>query len=387
MKKRMFAIACIMSAMILGNTIPAFAYQPKIIGQVLSTDIRAHIDEQPIRSYNYQDRTYVMAEDLCNYGFQVDWDSTARTLNITLPAERTAKKLSHEEKNAIQEKHTPGKKLFDVYQTDIQVLFDGKPIPDENNVKTSINVNGNTLILLSSLQYFGEVTWDPDTPFNRSSFFYTTGKICTTDFGFQYQEMERIPWNYYCFHTGEGQSVYNQPVSNNPAYDLTYEFLDKIRLGVFGDVCLSKGDKYVYYAKVEQELLDMLQLKFTQIDDNKLRLESTLDSDFIGIRNAGVFVMQEPHSVYKINFSLYKDGKILEMPDFPTFLSIQEELYINFDILAEALDWEAYTGDEFGDWNRIYAKGEAKTLSYWEDFFAKEKATEEIKEEANIQDK
>ena len=378
MKKRKIAITWIMSAIILGNTIPTFAYQPKIIGQVLSTDIRAYVDEQPIRSYNYQDRTYVMAEDLRNYGFQVDWDGTARTLNITLPAERTVEELPYEEENAILEKDTPGQKRFDVYQTDIQVLFDGKPIPDENNVKTSVNVNGNTLVLLSSLQYFGEVIWDPDNPYRRTSSLYTTGKICTTDFGFQYQETERIPAEHYSFDIG-AQSVYNQPVFNNPAFDNAYE-LDKFRLGIFEYRCLSRSqdERYVYYAKVDKNLLDMLQLKFTPIDNNKLQLTSDLDITFLGTMEADISVAQAPHSVYKINFSLYKDGKILEMPDYPTFLSMRGKLYMNLDMLAEALDLEKYTGDEFGSWiywRKIYAKGEAKTLSYWEDFFAKEETT------------
>ena len=72
------------------------------------------------------------------------------------------------------------------------------------------------------------------------------------------------------------------------------------------------------------------------------------------------------------------------MPDFPTFLSMRGELYINFDILAEALDLDALNLEEYKNyyesyywtyWRKIYTKAEAKTLSYWEDFFAKEETT------------
>ena len=43
----------------------------KIIGNVLSTDIVTFIDRTPIRSYNYQNHTYVIAEKLRDYGFDV----------------------------------------------------------------------------------------------------------------------------------------------------------------------------------------------------------------------------------------------------------------------------------------------------------------------------
>ena len=42
------------------------------IGWVLHTDIIAYINDTPIRSYNIGGYTYVIAEDLIGYGFDVN---------------------------------------------------------------------------------------------------------------------------------------------------------------------------------------------------------------------------------------------------------------------------------------------------------------------------
>ena len=41
----------------------------RIAGEALNTDIRAYIDEIPIRSYNIGGKTGIVAEDLRDYGF------------------------------------------------------------------------------------------------------------------------------------------------------------------------------------------------------------------------------------------------------------------------------------------------------------------------------
>ena len=54
----------------------------QIVGEVLSTDITAFIDEQPIESFNINGYTYVIAEDLKDYGFSVTYNESERTLLI-----------------------------------------------------------------------------------------------------------------------------------------------------------------------------------------------------------------------------------------------------------------------------------------------------------------
>ena len=52
----------------------AFAAVPgEAIGDVLYTDVVATIDGFPIRSYNIAGETYVVVEDLAEYGFSVSW--------------------------------------------------------------------------------------------------------------------------------------------------------------------------------------------------------------------------------------------------------------------------------------------------------------------------
>ena len=52
------------------------------IGSVLYTDIVAYIDGFPIRSYNINGNTYIVAEDLMEYGFNVTYNNSLRRLTI-----------------------------------------------------------------------------------------------------------------------------------------------------------------------------------------------------------------------------------------------------------------------------------------------------------------
>jgi len=65
------------------------------LGDVLSTDITAYIDGHAIQSYNIGGDTYIVVEDLLNYGFNVVWDAASSRLVIgtertSLPEEYTA---------------------------------------------------------------------------------------------------------------------------------------------------------------------------------------------------------------------------------------------------------------------------------------------------------
>ena len=146
------------AAAALALCIPALtmnAGASEIIGEVYTTDIGALIDDQPIRSYNFQDYTYIIAEDLRGYGFNVEWDPGARTLTITQNMDTVRTSLTPSEINVKKSEIPLWTKLYDVYQTDIKTYLHGSEI-------AACNIDGQTLIKLSDLSPFGEVSFDEE---------------------------------------------------------------------------------------------------------------------------------------------------------------------------------------------------------------------------------
>ena len=80
MKKRRIAAVVLVFSLMLANT--AYA-QGRINGMVLKSDIKAYINGEPIMTYNIDGYTGVIAEDLRNYGFDVEWRADSRTLYVT----------------------------------------------------------------------------------------------------------------------------------------------------------------------------------------------------------------------------------------------------------------------------------------------------------------
>ncbi|MBE6704606.1 MAG: hypothetical protein E7583_05035 [Ruminococcaceae bacterium] len=122
-------------------------YAGNAITNYLATDIKATIDGAPIRSYNIDGYTVIIAEDLRNYGFNVVYNDDERTLRIT---EGTKEITSTYE-------HTPhsgsiGDIAGDVYYTDIDTYFFGKTVK-------SFNIGGYTAIYISDLSSMGLVEW------------------------------------------------------------------------------------------------------------------------------------------------------------------------------------------------------------------------------------
>ena len=123
------------------------------VGEALSTDIVTFIDGSPIESYNYLDYTYIVAEDLRNYGFDVDWDADVRRLDITRP-ERNFTPYIDDFINEIKS-YNLFVPVFDVYATDIKAYINGEPVQ-------SYNIDGRTIINTDALQAFGICTYDND---------------------------------------------------------------------------------------------------------------------------------------------------------------------------------------------------------------------------------
>lgn len=57
----------------------------EVIGNYYETDIVTRLDGKPITAYNTGGRTYILAEQMRDFGYVVDWNETDRTLSITSP--------------------------------------------------------------------------------------------------------------------------------------------------------------------------------------------------------------------------------------------------------------------------------------------------------------
>ena len=119
------------------------------IGDVLSTDIIAQIDEVTIPSFNINNSMAVKVSDLKNYGFDVSWDEQKREVHIKRNGAKEIKPLDAGSRNTA----AVGAKLGDVLYTDIKTYMGDREVK-------SFNMNGSTLVHFRELKDFGTVTWD-----------------------------------------------------------------------------------------------------------------------------------------------------------------------------------------------------------------------------------
>ncbi|NCB52770.1 MAG: hypothetical protein EOM54_12985, partial [Clostridia bacterium] len=122
-------------------------------GQVLYTDIGVRIDEQPIEAYNIGGHTYIIAEDLRGYGFDVVWDAAVRTLSVTRDSATDRSFLSKDKINVKKSDIPVGRRAFDVYATDIKTTVGGREV-------NAYNISGRTLIRITELADYGYLSYD-----------------------------------------------------------------------------------------------------------------------------------------------------------------------------------------------------------------------------------
>lgn len=121
------------------------------LGFVRQTDIVCFIDYSPIESYNYKNKTYVIAEELINYGFDVKWDGEKRELKI----DRKKYSFTPYISDIVNEiKATPTfEPLFKVYPTDIKTYVNGE-------LAESYNIYGRTVVNIDFLYHWGNCIYD-----------------------------------------------------------------------------------------------------------------------------------------------------------------------------------------------------------------------------------
>ncbi len=149
-------IGIILSSIIaLAAVFPVYA-QLTVIGKVLTTDIVAFIDEQPIESFNIGNRTYIVAEDLSGYGFDVVWNAAERSLSINKNPNAKRAFLPVEKINTKKSEIIPLQFLCNVYATDIKTYMDSERIE-------ACNVDGKTMIRIDLLSKYGYCDYDDKT--------------------------------------------------------------------------------------------------------------------------------------------------------------------------------------------------------------------------------
>lgn len=152
-----FALGTFLAA---GLLLPVSAAETgTIVNYALYTDIVAQIDGHPLRSYNVNGRTTVVAEDLRAYGFRVLWEPEDRALKV----ERATGPSGQLETPERWPEYVPeppagpaGSRAQNILSTDIKTYVAGSQVE-------SFNINGETLIWLSDLAPYGAVKYDGES--------------------------------------------------------------------------------------------------------------------------------------------------------------------------------------------------------------------------------
>ncbi len=131
----------------------------EVVDYVLATDIRAFIDGYEIPAYNIGGRLGVVAEDLADYGFAVEWCGETRSLTV----ERRADKAVSPAPMSEAEKKPIGTPLSPVLFTDIVTYLDGSAVE-------SFNIDGRTILYFSELARYGSYLYDNDVRMSMLSF-------------------------------------------------------------------------------------------------------------------------------------------------------------------------------------------------------------------------
>ncbi len=148
------AAGLVLSAMLAGYSVTgpvqaeAAPQVGDVVGQVLATDIQAHVNGSTITSMNIDGLTAVVAEDLRGYGFDVAWIPQRKEVAITSVAGKPVRPAAA----APREELPVGQKLGDVFYTDIRATYEGGSI-------RSFNIGGKTAIVLNDLASYGKLDW------------------------------------------------------------------------------------------------------------------------------------------------------------------------------------------------------------------------------------
>ncbi len=148
MKKINILLLCLVLCLSLITPIHAYKIGD-VVGQTVYTDIIASINDYNIASYNINGYTAVVAEDLRNYGFDVNWVPEERALYITRGRSNSvASTYIAPQIPSWQAGQVAGSVLY----TDIKTYINGAEV-------TSYNIGGNTIVYFNDLSVFGSISY------------------------------------------------------------------------------------------------------------------------------------------------------------------------------------------------------------------------------------
>ena len=137
---------CVLMMVVMLLSITVHAKNGDKVGVALNTDIVVYINNYAVPSYAVNGTSCIVAEDMRNFGFDVVWNNTARTLSIYRNSDIYVNGMSFS-KDA-----KPGSVFANILETDIAVYA--------NDIKiTSYAMNGYTMIPVEELTMFGVVNW------------------------------------------------------------------------------------------------------------------------------------------------------------------------------------------------------------------------------------
>lgn len=147
--------------MTLSLSCVSYAKPGDIVGYACHTDIIAEINGAQIPSYNVNGYTYIVAEDLVNYGFNANWYPEERVIEVT--RNYGVRNITANYQKPYVSKSQIGKKAYNILDTNINASLSGYHLYSfvEGEFVQSYNINGRTIIPFDMMDIFGTVEWHP----------------------------------------------------------------------------------------------------------------------------------------------------------------------------------------------------------------------------------
>lgn len=140
------AIACSMLLAPVGNTVMArsdYLQEGTVLGETTVEQMSATINGKSIPGYTFRNALWVPVKHLSQYGFDVTVNGNSTPIRITRNVNKGVKGVSEKQSNKKK-----------------QVRFTQRDVYVGNRKLTSYQIDNTTVIRLSDLSLFGELSWD-----------------------------------------------------------------------------------------------------------------------------------------------------------------------------------------------------------------------------------
>lgn len=345
MKKTIFAIL-----VVLIFTMPVFAANGDIAGEIYSTDIVTYMSSAPVTSYNIGGKTCIDAEILnWHYGFDVYWYEAERHLDITDKGDGFVSLQAMSGELVENKAAKPGSVVGNYYKTDITVTLNGNPIE-------SYNIGGRTMICAEAMAESGyNVDWNEENrtlAISKPMDFYKY----TTDYGEIKSSYDfKLPRNRLVFYkrgvnVTVGEEIYELAIPSGCVYvspgGVTYMKLSDL-VSVLGGECemtqtqSNNESRWVnvaydtpYYAYTFNLIYDKdVNPELTKADEDA--------SDRADITGEGLYAVELLTASLTVNGEPYEVKAMYGGKEFNSALKVvQGEVYIPIHNLAKLLGYD-----------------------------------------------